>query len=87
MVTLRPVADPVMDPDIWWHLRVGQWVVDNDTVPITDPFSSYGLDRPWIAYSWFYEVLVFRLYSLFGLAGIVAFGPHWPWRSWPRCIA
>jgi hypothetical protein len=73
VVTLRPVADPVMDPDIWWHLRVGQWVVEHHSVPFTDPFSSYGLDRPWVAYSWFYEVLVFRLYSVFGLAGIVAY--------------
>jgi hypothetical protein len=73
VVTLRPVADPVMDPDIWWHLRVGQWVVEHHTVPVTDPFSRYGLDRPWVAYSWLYEVLVFRLYSLLGLAGIVAY--------------
>ena len=73
VVTLRPVADPVMDPDIWWHLRVGQWVVEHHTVPVTDPFSSYGLDHPWVAYSWLYEVMVFRLYSLFGLAGIVIY--------------
>ncbi len=73
VVSLRPVADPVIDPDIWWHLRVGQWVVEHGAVPITDPFSRHGLDKPWVAYSWMYELLVFRLEETFGLAGIVAF--------------
>jgi hypothetical protein len=73
VVALRPVADPVIDPDIWWHLRVGQWVCEHGTVPQTDPFSRYGADKPWVAYSWLYEVLVFRLHQSFGLAGIVAY--------------
>jgi len=73
VVTLRPVADPVIDPDIWWHLRVGQWVVEQGHVPVTDPFSSYGLDKTWVAYSWLYEVLVFLLHQAFGLAGIVVY--------------
>jgi hypothetical protein len=73
VVALRPVADPVIDPDIWWHLRVGHWVCEHGTVPNTDPFSRYGADKPWIAYSWLYEVLVFRLHEWFGLAGIAAY--------------
>jgi hypothetical protein len=73
VVALRPVADPVIDPDIWWHLRVGQWVCEHGTVPHTDPFSRYGADKPWVAYSWLYEVLVYRLHEWFGLAGIVAY--------------
>lgn len=73
VVALRPVGVPVLDPDIWWHLRVGQWVSEHHTVPVTDPFSSYGADKPWIAYSWLYELLVYRLYEGFGLVGIVAY--------------
>lgn len=73
VVALRPVAKPVLDPDLWWHLRVGQWVAEHGAVPATDPFSCYGLDKPWIAYSWLYELLVYGLYTLFGLAGIVIY--------------
>src|SRR5262245_44015459 len=69
LVALRPVADPVLDPDIWWHLRVGQWVVENGTVPEVDPFARP--HRPWVAYSWLYEVLVYVLWSGLGLAGII----------------
>lgn len=71
--TVRPVGEPVFDPDIWWHLRVGQWVVENGTVTTTDPFSQIGAHRSWVAYSWLYEVLVYGLYQAFGLGGVVLY--------------
>jgi hypothetical protein len=71
IATLNPVGVPKYDPDIWWHLRVGQWVWEHGTVTTTDPFSRP--DTPWVAYSWLYELLVFGLYSAFGLAGIVVY--------------
>jgi hypothetical protein len=64
---------PIDDPDIWWHLRTGQWIVDHGHVPFEDPFSIYGAGKPWIAYSWLFEVLVYGLYRYFGLSGLVAF--------------
>jgi hypothetical protein len=73
VVTLRPVADPVMDPDVWWHLRTGQWVAEHRAVPQTDPFTAYGQDKPWVAYSWLYEVGVYGLYAWLGLAGVIAY--------------
>lgn len=73
VVAVRPVAEPVLDPDVWWHLRVGQWIVANGQVPDNDPFSSHGQDRPWVAYSWLYEVFLWQLYQAFGLLGIVVY--------------
>jgi hypothetical protein len=73
VITMRPVAEPVLDPDVWWHLRVGQWVVEHRAVPVMDPFTQLGPTTPWVAYSWLYEVLLFGLYSAFGLAGIIAY--------------
>ncbi len=67
------VTKPIIDPDIWWHLRTGQWIVEHGTVPMTDPFSSYGMGKPWIAYSWLFEVLVYGLYSRLGLMGIILY--------------
>ena len=40
---------PLIDPDIWWHLRTGQWIVDHAQVPATDSFSAYGMGKPWVA--------------------------------------
>jgi hypothetical protein len=73
VVTLRPVADPIMDPDVWWHLRTGQWVAEHRAVPANDPFTAYGQGRPWVAYSWLYEVGLYGLYAWLGLAGVIAY--------------
>ncbi len=73
VVTVRPVGVPVLDPDVWWHLRVGEWVVEHGAVPATDPFSLPGQEKSWVAYSWLYEVLLFALVQAFGLAGIVVY--------------
>ena len=64
---------PIVDPDIWWHLREGQGIVSHYAVPTTDPFSTYGLGKPWIAYSWLFEVLVYGLFRCFGLPGLVVY--------------
>ena len=64
---------PVDDPDIWWHLRTGEWITRNGWVPATDPFSAFGDQKPWIAYSWLFELLVYGIHSLLGLRGIVFF--------------
>jgi len=64
---------PTNDPDIWWHLRIGQWIAEHGAVPITDHFSSYGMGKPWIAYSWLFDLLVYGLYRAFGLVGLVLY--------------
>jgi hypothetical protein len=64
---------PSVDPDIWWHFRTGQWIFSHGQVPITDPFSAYGIGKPWIAYSWLFEILVYALFAKLGLMGILAF--------------
>src|SRR5215207_6598565 len=69
LVTVRPLGEPASDPDIWWHLRVGQWIVENRAVTTNDPFSLPGQSKEWVAYSWLYEVLIFGLYQGAGLAG------------------
>lgn len=64
---------PVDDPDIWWHLRTGEWITRTGWVPVTDPFSAFGAQKPWIAYSWLFELLVYGIQAVLGLRGIVFF--------------
>lgn len=56
---------------MWWHLRVGEWVVEHRALPGDDPFTQEA--RPWVAYSWLYEVLLHALVAAFGLHGIIAY--------------
>src|ERR1043165_6009932 len=63
----------IADADIWWHLRTGQWIVEHRAVPQADSFSWTGMGKPWAAYSWLFEVLVFGLFTRFGLVGILGY--------------
>lgn len=64
----------VRDPDIWWHLKVGDWIVEHHAVPYVGIFSGTSANRPWIAYSWGYEVLLSRAYAWLGLVGFAMVG-------------
>jgi hypothetical protein len=64
----------VIDNDIWWHLKVGDWIVEHLAVPHTGILSRTAATRPWVAYSWGYEVLMSFAYKWFGLMGIGLYG-------------
>jgi hypothetical protein len=65
----------VSDPDVWWHLRTGQLILQEHHVPRTDPFSFTRAGAPWLDHEWLSQVLIFGLYRLGGWeALIVAFG-------------
>jgi hypothetical protein len=65
---------PVRDADVWWHLSVGNWIVQHHAFPHVGIFSRTAATRPWLAYSWGFEVLLSRSYAWFGLIGLASFG-------------
>jgi len=71
LAALRPKL--VTDPDIWWHTRIGEWIVQHRTVPVTDPFSTFGAGKTWFAYSWSFDLLFYWLQHKFGLVGYVGY--------------
>jgi len=64
----------VLDLDVWWHLKVGDWILAHHAFPHTGILSRTAVNRPWAAYSWGYEVLLSRAYAWFGLVGVGMFG-------------
>jgi len=62
------------DPDIWWHLKVGDWIVQHRSVPLVGILSRTAATRPWVAYSWGFEVILSRVYAWLGLMGFAYFG-------------
>src|SRR5258708_4042051 len=65
------IRDPLIEYDTGWHLRTGQWILEHQQIPTSDPFTTVGNERPWIAYSWLFGVLLNRLYVSAGLTGIL----------------
>jgi len=58
---------PIWDVDVFWHIKAGQWIVENLALPSTDIFSSVDPQRSWHTFQWGYEVLVYGLDQLGGL--------------------
>jgi len=52
--------------DIWWHLKTGEWIIDNLIVPHTQLFSYSIGSALWIDHSWLFQVLVFLIYKFLG---------------------
>jgi hypothetical protein len=65
-------ARAVTDPDVWWHLRTGQLIIQTHAVFHTDPYSFTRFGQPWVDHEWLSQVLIFSLYRLAGWGGLIA---------------
>ena len=70
---LAMTARNAVDPDLWWHLRTGQWIVETGHVPHSDPFSFTRAGQPWVAHEWLSEVLFYELWKHGGFAALIVF--------------
>lgn len=70
---LALTARPATDPDLWWHLRTGQWMVEHRQIPHTDPFSFTRNGSPWISQEWLSELLFFGIWRYTGWTGLIVF--------------
>ena len=62
----------ILDTDIWWHVRAGEWILSHRRVPWLDPFSFASADRPWIDLHWGFQSALALAYRLAGVPGIVS---------------
>jgi hypothetical protein len=59
-----------VDTDTWWHLRAGQWIVENRQVPREDVFSYTRAGEAWEYPGWLAEVPMYLIYRLAGPGGL-----------------
>jgi len=57
-----------LDPDFWWHIKVGRDIWQTQYWPSTDIYSYTAYGTPWIAYEWFGELI---LSGVAGLGGVI----------------
>lgn len=61
------------DPDIWWHVRTGDLILQQHGLPHNEPFSWTMAGMPYIAYSWLFEVIASWIYKLGDMLAITLF--------------
>src|SRR5713101_337444 len=63
----------VVDPDVWWHIKVGQDILRTHHFPTVDPYSFTAAGTPWIAYEWLGEIMLAWMYRLGGVVSLCVF--------------
>lgn len=58
------------DPDIWWHLRNAQMLLQQHHFPRVDTYSFTVAGHPWINHEWLSEIPYYLAYRGFGLVGL-----------------
>src|SRR5450432_4114404 len=73
----------ISDPDFWWHLRTGQYIVEKHALAVPDPFAyTTAAAKPAYAaephtrqfnltHEWLAQALMYSVYRVGGFAGIV----------------
>jgi hypothetical protein len=61
---------PIADPDLWWHITVGRWIVSHREVPEVDYWNMFGVGQPWRAYSWSNEIVYALVDARYGHTGL-----------------
>ena len=73
------------DSDFWWHLKTGQYMVENHTLPVPDPFAfttaragqaypGEALTRRFnLTHEWLAQVLFYLVWRATGFGGMVLF--------------
>jgi len=75
---------PVREGDVFWHIRTGQWIWQNRSIPDHDPFTfTYQKEDPVrpgylrqeiiLRGYWLAQILYYLIYHHTGIAGVMAF--------------
>ena len=59
------------DPDVYWHITVGEWIVEHRAFPHVDTFSWTAPGAPWIAKEWLSQLLYAGAHAVAGWGGVV----------------
>lgn len=61
----------IKDLDLWLHIGVGRYILDNFQIPAFDVLSATISGAPWINHEWLFQIIVAKLYQAFGVDGII----------------
>lgn len=70
LVALVRGLTPFAEPDVWWHLRVGEHILDSHQIYGPDPWARFA-GSPYLATQWLTEAVAAQAYRWGGLGAIL----------------
>jgi hypothetical protein len=65
------ITTPLVDPDLWWHLTIGRWILGHNALPTVELWNRFGYGHQFVPYSWSFEIIVAGLERLGGLRAVL----------------
>ncbi len=59
--------DSLSDPDVWWHIRLGDWIIAHHQIPAGELFAYTAFGNPLVAHEWLSETIFAALAAAGGL--------------------
>ena len=76
-LALKGGSNLLNDADTGYHIRTGEYIIRNLTVPPYDIFSNIEPPLPWVAHEWLSEAFMALVHRVSGLTGVVVFVSMW----------
>lgn len=67
---LLAFTSPFLDSDFGWHLKTGEFILQEGHIPRSDIFSYSFPDYKWVDYEYLFHILIFLIFSVFGIYGV-----------------
>jgi len=71
VLAVLSVRERFDDPDMWWHLKMGQIIWTTHSVPTTDLFSYTTNHHAWVPHEWLSQVLIYAAFRWGGYSGLM----------------
>jgi hypothetical protein len=71
LVIFAAAARPIKDPDFYWHLKTGQYLVETRSIPRVDIFSVVKFGSEWVTHEWMSELFMYSVFRVFGYLGLI----------------
>jgi hypothetical protein len=59
-----------IDPDYYWHLVTGEYILEQQALPSSDIFSYTQYGKPWVLHEWLFQVVLYTAYDWLGQFGV-----------------
>src|ERR1700731_2673945 len=70
-LTVFTVRSRFNDPDLWYHLKIGEIIWNTHAIPRIDLFSFTANGHPWVAQEWLSQLTLYGVYKFAGYTGLM----------------
>ena len=57
--------------DAYWHIKVGEWIVEHKQIPFKGIFSYTNGESAWISHEWISSTIIYLIFSFSGWPGLI----------------